>query len=199
MRSLWDRSVVLLEGLASSTQVYLPMQNPELELLNLLPQMAAIPEARYVTITGYGIGSTIYNDHVWASNDPDILSKIDTAELRPGVSRIQDALSPRLAEIANELNARTRDEVETARHIYSEPDFSFAHAVSGRDSVYTLSKPFMFRQSSDDNYFRGLIRLEISTDSIQAQISSGQVQLLRVILIVAFAAIVIGTIGALAL
>ncbi len=247
LQSLWDRSSVLLEGLASSARAYLPMANPELELINLPSQMAAIPEARYVTITGYGSGNTVYNDHVWASNDPDILSKIDTAEFRPGVSRIQDILTPRLEEIGTELNEAAREEVgeissniteltreaislalrtdtesqnrmndiqvtiqslqtritraltSMSRQISSQPEFSTSQLDPDGNVLYILFKPVMFRQGSDNNYFRGLIRLEISVEAIQAQISSGQTQLLRIILLIALVTITIGTIGALAL
>ncbi|MCL2472192.1 MAG: SpoIIE family protein phosphatase, partial [Treponema sp.] len=247
LQSLWDRSGVLLEGLASSTRAYLPMANPELELINLPAQMAAIPEAHYVTITGYGSGTTIYNDYVWASNDPDILSKIDTTDLRPGISRIQDELSGRLVDIGTELNSQARSAVgdlsknitdltqeavslalktdaesqrrmndiqvttrtfqsritaalsEIGKGVGSQPEFSTSNLPADRNRNFILFKPVMFRQGSDDNYFRGLIRLEISIDSIQAQITSGQRQLLITILVIAAIVIIIGTIGALIL
>jgi len=99
LKSLWDRSKVLLEGIASSARAYLPMaiqskgERGVLELMYLPSNSEVIAEARYVTITGYGINST-FTDHVWASNDPDINSKIDTSELHPGVTRLTDALSP---------------------------------------------------------------------------------------------------------
>jgi hypothetical protein len=54
----------------------------------------------------------------------------------------------------------------------------------------------MYRQGTEDVYFRGLIRLEVSIESILAEIAAGQVNLLRVILIVALAALTIGVIGA---
>jgi serine phosphatase RsbU (regulator of sigma subunit) len=246
LQSLWDRSTVLLEGLATNARTYLPSGNV-LELGFLPAQSAAIPEARYVTITGYGMGTTIYTDHVWATNDPDILEKIDTAEFQPGVSRIQDALSPRLEDISRELNEQARDEVqalslsiteltqegisiatrldlasrqrltdiqvttqalerrltesltEIAREIGSEPAFPRENLTWNSSPDYILFKPVMFRQGSDNSYFRGLIRLEVSIDSIRAEIIRGQLDLLRVILIVALAAITIGTIGALIL
>jgi hypothetical protein len=79
--------------------------------LGFLPaQSSALPEAHYVTITGFGTNS-IYNDHVWATNDPNILSKIDTTEFRPGVSRIHDSLSPTYDAFNEELNNRARNEV----------------------------------------------------------------------------------------
>jgi serine phosphatase RsbU (regulator of sigma subunit) len=246
LQGLSDRSTVLLEGLASSARAYLPSGNA-LELGFLPAQSGAVPEARYVTITGFGTGSTVFNDHVWASNDPDILSKLDTAEFQPGVSRLQDVLSPRLAGIAGELNERARVEIgdisrsigeltrealtistrtdresqqrlgdiqvttrsletrlteglaEIARQIGSEPEFSTEYISGGGNRTYIFFKPVMYRQGSDDNYFRGLIRLEVTIDSILAEIASRQRSLLGIILVVALAALTIGTIGALVL
>jgi serine phosphatase RsbU (regulator of sigma subunit) len=246
LQGLWDRSSVLLEGLAASARAYLPSGNI-LELGFLPAQTAAIPEARYVTITGYATGNTIYNDHVWATNDPDILSKINTAEFQPGISRIQDILSPRLEGIAQELNKRAQDEVgdlsksitgltqealslvlrtdaesrrrlddiqittrsletrlneqltEAGREIGSEPSFSIENITEDAGRTYIFFKPIMFRQGTEDIYFRGLIRLEVSVDSILREIAEGQRNILWVILVVALAAIIIGAIGALVL
>ncbi|MDR0449947.1 MAG: SpoIIE family protein phosphatase [Treponema sp.] len=119
LRGLWNRSTVLLEGLASSVRAYLPSGNL-LELGFLPAQSAAVPEALYVTITGYNSGPTLFEDHVWATNDPAILAKIDTAELRPGVSRLTDDLSPRLAEIGRELNDQARQQVGDLSRSISE-------------------------------------------------------------------------------
>jgi HAMP domain-containing protein len=246
LRGLWDRSRVLLEGLASNARAYLPGKDI-LELGFLPDQIAAIPEARYVTITGYGNGNTIFDDHVWASNDPDILSKIDTAELEPGVSRLQDLLSPRLETIGAELNQAARDQVgglsqaiseltregldiatsldaedmrrfvdiqvstlsletrlteqlaEIGREIGSEPAFSPDHLDWRGSRRYVFFKPVLYRQGQEDIYFRGLIRLEVTLESIQKQIARDQGDLLRIILLVALAALVMGTVGALAL
>jgi serine phosphatase RsbU (regulator of sigma subunit) len=57
----------------------------------------------------------------------------------------------------------------------------------------------MYRQGSEDTYLRGLIRLEVSIDSILQDIINGQRDLLRIILVVALAAIAIGAVGALVL
>ncbi|GHV68482.1 hypothetical protein AGMMS49928_08100 [Spirochaetia bacterium] len=244
LRGLWDRSSVLLEGLASGARTYLPSQNV-LELGYLVDQAEAVPEAHYVTITGFGGGSTIFNDHIWATNDPDILLKIDTAEFIPGVSRLRDAVSPRGETIAIRLNGRARADVgdlaksitaltqegislatetddqsrlrlqdiqvsvqsleirlnegltEISRGINSEPAFSLGeHQPVG---TFIFFKPVMFRQGSEDDYFRGLIRLEVSIETILAAIAEGQNNLLRVILIVALAAMGIGAAGALVL
>ncbi|QQO11368.1 SpoIIE family protein phosphatase [Breznakiella homolactica] len=245
LKGLWDRSTVLLEGLASSARAYLPSGNI-LELGFLPAQTAAIPEARYVTITGFGSESTVFSDYVWATNDPEILSKINTSELQPGVSRLEDILSPRLTGITEELNNRARLEVgaltesissltqeavslalrtdaasrerlsdiqvtirsletrlterltEIARQIGSEPAFSTENLAEDESRTYIFFKPVMYRQGSEDIYFRGLIRLEVSIDSIVEQIADGQRSLLRIIMIVALSALAIGTLAALA-
>jgi hypothetical protein len=245
-QGLWNRSAVLLEGLASSARAYLPSRNL-LELGFLPAQSAAVPEALYVTITGYNSGATVFDDHVWTTNDPDILAKIDTAELQPGVSRLSDALSPRLAEISRELNDQARLQVgdlsrsisglnqegaslalmsdtasrrrlediqvssrsletrltaqltEIAREIGSEPSFSLDISGHSKNQRYILFKPVLYRQGDEDYYFRGLVRLEVSTGPILDQIAEGQWQLLRIILLVALVALGLGALGALAL
>ncbi|MDR0598048.1 MAG: SpoIIE family protein phosphatase [Treponema sp.] len=246
LQSLRDRSAVLMDGLASSARAYFPSRNV-LEMGFLPAQMAAIPEARYVSITGYGSAGTTSADHLWATNDPDVLSKIDTADFEPGVSRLRDALSPRIEKLAEELNARARAEVgdlnasiasltqeglalglyndpeslrkfeniqETtrgleirltdrltgiAREIRSEPRFPTQRVDTSAGASFIFYKPVMFRQGSEDIYFRGLIRLEVSIDSIIEQISERQRSLLQILMIVALTAIIIGVVGALAL
>jgi serine phosphatase RsbU (regulator of sigma subunit) len=241
---LYSRSRVLLEGLASSARAYLPMGDQGAVEMGFLPaQSAALPEAKYITITGYRPGST-HNDHVWATNDPDILSKIDTKEFRPGVSRITDLLTPHYEQLSADLNNRARSEVgELSQSIVellqegqslairldasslqriadiqvtirslevnlterlsriggemlSYPEFSEESIFKDKNRTFIFYKPVMFRQGADDNYFRGLIRLEVSLDSIMDAIFHDQLVLLRTILIVALAATLMGIIGA---
>ncbi|MCL2834635.1 MAG: SpoIIE family protein phosphatase [Treponema sp.] len=250
LQGLWDRSRVLLEGLAANAKAYLPLKNV-LELGFLPAQMNSIPEAKYVTITGFNPDTAIFDDVVWATNDPDISDKIDTAEMSPGVSRITDVLSPRLADIANDLNTRSRQQIgnltdtinslnQEAREIAeqavntntqadtqrldqiqatlrgletklndtlsqigstigSEPEFSFDELSENSGTEYILFKPVMYRQGSEDYYFRGLIRLDVSISSIIKDIADAQQNILQIISMIALAAIAIGIIGALLL
>jgi len=244
LRGLHDRSRVLLEGLASSARAYLPMGDQRALELSFLPaQSRVLPEANYVTITGGRAGS-IYSDHVWATNDPDILSRIDTADYRPGVSRITDNLTPRYEQISTELNNHAKEAVgglsrsitrltmegtslasntdafsnqrfndievtirsleasltktltEISAEIGSQPDFLPEKIRRNSERVFIFFKPVMYRQGEEDNYFRGLIRLEVSIDSIMDAILRGQIVLLRTITIVALAAVLIGITGA---
>jgi serine phosphatase RsbU (regulator of sigma subunit) len=110
LQGLWDRSLVLLEGIAIGAQVHLPVQS--VFELSLLPnQTFAVPEVRYVTITGHIGDADFFEDVVWATNDPDIFAKIDTAEFQPGISRKTDILTPYLQEIASEFNYLARSEI----------------------------------------------------------------------------------------
>jgi serine phosphatase RsbU (regulator of sigma subunit) len=243
LTGLWDRSRVLLEGIASSARVYLPEQNL-LELGFLPNQIAAIPEARYVTITGFGSGSNINNDYVWATNDSGIFLKIDTDDLQNGISRLtNDNISAQLAAISDELNGQAREKVGTiiedipvltaeyntliasgdedaaartqnalrdlenqmmeelnaiGSEIRSEPAFSKERLSENTSINYLFYKPVMYHlQSTGDVYFQGLVRLEVSINSIRQEIAQGQQELLRVILIVALSAIGTGILGAL--
>jgi serine phosphatase RsbU (regulator of sigma subunit) len=246
LQSLRDRAAVLMDGIASSARFYFPAGNI-LEMGLLPAQMAAIPEARYVSISGYDIGgASTFADHLWATNDPDILSKIDTEDFEPGISRLHDQLSPLIEKLTADLNERARIEVadinstianltresialslndaenihryeniqETirgleiqladklaaiAREIRSEPRFPIQRVDTSAGSLFIFYKPVMFHQGSEDIYFRGLIRLEVSIDSIVEQISERQRSLLQILLIVALTAIVIGGVGALGL
>jgi len=247
LESLLDRSKVLLEGLASSTRTYLPLaiqsrgDRGVLELMYLPAQSSALPEANYISITGYGI-SSIYTDHVWASNDPDLESKMDTNELRRGTSRLTDELTPFYNDIATELNnrakeaagdisksigdlyqegitraldmspegVRRRNDIQVAitaqevklneilteltSELGSYPSFSIKKMTG--EKTYLFYKPIMYRSNTDDNFFRGLIRLEISLDSIAASIQRGQITVLTTIGVVAFIVLIIGTAGA---
>jgi hypothetical protein len=249
LKSLWDRSSVLLDGLASSARTYLPMaiqsrgERGTLELMYLPSNSAALAEANYITITGYGLNS-IHTDHVWASNDPDIDSKIDTTELRPGVTRLSDVLTPLYDDLAGDLNTRAqreagelsksittmtdqflalalrtdaqgermRDDIQAtinglnlklndiltriSGEIGSYPNFSTDNIGKAKDGKYIFYKPIMYRQMADNNFFRGLIRLEVSLDSIINEIYRGQMTILLTIGVVAFIVLLIGIVGA---
>ncbi|GHV81829.1 hypothetical protein AGMMS49991_03870 [Spirochaetia bacterium] len=283
LRGLWDRSTVLLEGLSANARDYLPGEDPadkkSVELASLPAQIAAVPEVRYITITAYNPKTPFFDDLILVSNDPDLRSKIDTDEFRPGISRLTDVLTPRLENIAGELNDRARAEVgelsaaiadlsrearelasitgytsinrihdiqlsirflETriseqlfaiSREIGSEPAYVIEPPVrsisdtlgglisgisrlaailtdkdnhasrraadlwSDENLTYIFFKPVMYRQGIEDVYFRGLIRLEVSIDSILNEITQGQREILKMILLVAGIVLVIGSIG----
>jgi serine phosphatase RsbU (regulator of sigma subunit) len=246
MEGLWDRSSVLLESLTRSSRVFMP-SNSVLELGYLPAQIASVPEAHYVTITGFGSGDTVDNNYVWATNDPEILSKINTEVMELGVSRITDSITPALTTLNEELNIQAREAVgdmtesiaqfnresmglllatseESLRrlediqvttrdlenritvildrisgHIDSYPAFNIDSMDMNRSQNYLLYKPVVFRQSTSDIYVRGIVRLEVSNETILTAIRDGQRSIIMTILYTAVIAIAIGSVGALVL
>jgi serine phosphatase RsbU (regulator of sigma subunit) len=186
LKGLWDRSVVLLEGMHSSTR-FLFQADTLTELRLLPPWIAAVPEARYLTITGCDTPSA-YEDRVWASNDPDIFSKINTPYLQPGISLLTDAISPLLDTMPwRELSGR----------IIAEPKYTLNYVSENDRFIFCM--PVDLMSYSGDRFFRGLLRLEVSVDSIIQEMRENQTLLERTILIIAIAVLVLGIIGALIL
>lgn len=239
---LEQRVNVLLESVSQGARSYLPARNL-LELALLPGQGAAMPEVRYVTLTGYSAGASASPDVVWASNDPGILEKIDGVSLEPGVSVLQDDLSGLLQEIASTINSRADEQVaelsaalqaltEEGRALAlrldaaSEARLSQISAVS-RDLETTLKqrlgeiadasvasypsfdpknlelearnylfyKPVLYRLGSEPVYFRGLVRMEVSTELIVAEVLRSREALIRSVAIIAAIALAGGIIG----
>lgn len=103
-KGLEDRANVLMESLSSGVRTYMPSQNI-LELSYLPSQSSALEEASYVTITGLNADGTNTNlDYVWATNDSEILEKIDSSEFNAGVSRLQNDAFKSIFEDCAKLN-----------------------------------------------------------------------------------------------
>jgi len=249
VKGLSDRATVLLDGLASNARVFL--SQGKIEDIGFLPaQMASIPEAMYVTITGYNPDTLVYEDQVWATNDPNILRKIDSQTLSPGFSRISDTVSPRLESLVFSLNSQAKERVgETPKNIFSlrkeasilaesseandnsnsevflrieeihdtlqlldnrmnetlskitvgarsEPEYSLENIMVSSNHRYIFFKPIMYWHDLEDEFFRGLVRLEVSVNPILNEMKAQQRALLKVNLLVALAAQAIGAIGA---
>ncbi|MBN1241575.1 MAG: SpoIIE family protein phosphatase [Spirochaetales bacterium] len=243
---LEQRARVLLESVAQGARSNLPGRN--LIELGQLPQQArALDEARYVTITAYGTGASASPDTVWASNDPGILDKIDTAELAAGVSVLEDPVSSIVEAAAKDIDAAAAAEVgalsESIASLQAEaralaarldaasqarvaelgaaardleltlteklgaiaeasvgstPRFDPA-AVSGETRTFIFWKPILFRQGNDGRFFRGMVRLELGTEIILADIRRAQQGLFAIIGGVALVALGIGIVGAIIL
>ena len=245
LQSLWDRSEVLLEGLAANTRIYLPQRN--LQALNSLPgQMNSIYEVQSVTITGDNPATPFFDDLVWATNDPNILQKIDTQEILLGVSRLGDALSLQLHTIVTEINNQAlervggllqiiadlyneireltepmegdtpidtqgleqiqlklrnyenmlNDTLSGISAIRSEPENFLDNFTITPDHQYIFYKPILYSSGSEDYFFQGLVRLEVSIDTILDDIDSEKQHLFVVILVNWLAAQAFGLIGA---
>ncbi|WP_444818622.1 SpoIIE family protein phosphatase [Treponema denticola] len=128
---LASNTQVLLESLSSGAKAYLPSKNV-LELGFLPSQVSALKEASFATITGVHIDNKkVGYNFVWASNDEDILSKIDTPDFVVGKSEL---LLPQLENVYKKLDAidkEARDSVgEIADEIQSLTDMTMLIALN---------------------------------------------------------------------
>ena len=108
---LQERIQVLMEGIASGAKAYLPGGNV-MELSYLPSQTKAIDEASYATVIGFPANESNTNlDYIWASNDEDILQKIDTQTLLAGISRLTDERLAPIMELCSSLRKNIFAEV----------------------------------------------------------------------------------------
>jgi len=243
---LEQRALVLLESVTQGGRSYLPNAENQLVELGALPKQAqAMEDAIYITVTGYGAeGKSTDPDVVYATNDPDILSKIDTPTYQQGTSSLRDGLSESLPSIISKINAeataslgqtatalaglnaegrslagnpspqaqaRLADIGATSRNYensISETLFALANkhwgslpgfdlqAAANTSGRYLFYKPILYRQGQDGVYYRGMVRLEVSTEKITAAVKSAYRSLLTIALTVAAIALALGIVGA---
>jgi serine phosphatase RsbU (regulator of sigma subunit) len=215
-RSLRDRANLLLDSLASSAGAC--FDRGAVWELSLIPsQMAGVPEVRSVTISGDDPGTPFFDDIVWASNDPDILDKLDSPDLIPGKSRLQDSLSPYLETIAADapeigiagplgdefaLYRNWSEAVETATAGTATPGAATAGAATLWEDIILTEGSFIFYKpipSSREPGLRGMVRMEVVLDPIFESLRARQRELLGTIVFIGCAAFLIGAAGALVL
>ena len=101
---LQDQINVLSDSLAAGVKNFMPTAN-FLEMGLLLNQIDAMDEVLHATIIGLPPdGSSTNLDHVWVSNDPNILDKIDTQTVEFGSSRYTDERIIPILEKMSEIN-----------------------------------------------------------------------------------------------
>jgi hypothetical protein len=252
---LRQRAQVLLDSVAQGGTTYLKSTDTYALELGLLTQQAkAMDDAVYLTVTGYGRDSKSTDPEiVWAQNDPDILSKIDTKAYEQGISRISDSLSPLIPTIVAGINEKAladigvidtelvnlnREASALSREI-ADPNTPRAKADQDRERLaqigamsrdygnaiaekllaignassgsipafdpavaastsrhYLFYKPIIYRQGQDKVYFRGMVRLEVTTDRITATVRAAITNLIRITLLIGALALALGIIGA---
>ncbi len=107
-----------------------------------------------------------------------------------------------LQELQNRIREYDQKMQTILKEISSEvriyPSFDTESNVI-EDMVYIFYKPVIYRQSGENVYYRGLVRLGVSTGGIIAEIKNSNILLVRQTLIIAAAAIAFGMIAALLL
>ena len=243
LTGLKQQASVLLESLNSGASSFLPSSNT-LELGLLPAQRTAMDDAVFVTITGKSSGNEEGFDYLWASDDGNIYSKLDTDQIIPGRSPLKDNIAPLIPDLEKEINQKADEELsdlvkqieelgtearqialrggneerltelqntisdidsqiqrgikEIGKTIRSYPEFDTESKVI-EDRTYLFYKPIIYRQTGDKTYYKGLVRLAVSTASIINEIENSSRVLIKQTLIIAALAILIGIIGSLIL
>ena len=108
--------------------------------------------------------------------------------------RLQE-LQKSIREIDTQIQRGMKDIGKTIR---SYPNFD-TESKNIEDRTYLFYKPVIYRQTGDDIYYRGLVRLSVSTARIINEIDNSSRVLIHQTLIIAAFAILIGIIGSLIL
>jgi len=177
LEGLWDKSSLLLEVLSYTAGASLVEENTDgFELIP--PWIVAVPEVFFVTVVGAG------GDVVWATSDPDVLSKIDTDDLLPGVSRLLEPVGPRLARAGFDPGA-------PAAGPFSEPEFVFRY-TSRRAKQFVLFRPVSYGGQTV-----GFVKMGICTGLIEEKIRSHVGTVRRRVLFAALVAFAVSATGVL--
>lgn len=144
---LHDRVNVLLDSLATGAKAYLPTSDI-LQMSYLPDQTQALPEAKYATITGLSANANSTDlGSVWATNDPDILQKIDTKTLSFGTSHVTGLVTNLITGKCTDLDKEASKQAgEIAQNIaeLNQEGISLAlrtddSSVKRRDEIATIT------------------------------------------------------------
>jgi len=100
------------------------------------------------------------------------------------ISRIEREINDKLATVANIVSVN--------------PDFKIEN-LSENQLVYTFYKPIVYRNKGRDTYFRGVVRMDVSIQSILEDIIKTQSDIIRITIIISLLALAGGLAGALLL
>lgn len=115
----------------------------------------------------------------------DATSQARLTQIAASARDLEKTLNERLARLAD-------------ASVASEPAFN-ATALGLAAEEFIFYKPILFRQGRESIYYRGLVRLSVSTETIVAQVKSARQTLIRSVAIVAAIALGIGFAGSFAL
>lgn len=114
----------------------------------------------------------------------DQASLNELAEIQETISRIEAEINDKLSTVSNVVQ--------------TYPEFDIAN-LSDETLIYTFYKPIVYRNKGRDSYFRGIVRLDVSINSILEGIIKTQSSILRITVIISLLALAGGLAGALLL
>ncbi len=163
-------------------------------------------------VAGASVLSDSLSPHVKAmAAEIDAKAQAEVGSIAEALQQLQDegrtlaalldeASQARLTQIAGSardlektLNERLASIADAS--VASEPVFDPTN-IADQASEYLFYKPILFRQGRETIYYRGLVRLSVSTASIVEQIIAARTTLFRSVAIVAAIALAAGVLGA---
>ncbi|MDC7236134.1 MAG: SpoIIE family protein phosphatase, partial [Spirochaetales bacterium] len=114
----------------------------------------------------------------------DSASLEELAVIQETISRIETEINDKLNTISNIVQTYPEFNIET---------------LSDENLVYTFYKPVVYRNKGRDSYFRGIVRLDVSINSILEGIIETQNNIIRITVIISLLALAGGLFGALLL
>ena len=123
-----------------------------------------------------------------------------TQEGRALATKLDEASQKRLAEISQSSRELERSINEKLFAIAdaaasSDPPFDVTKAAQpgGR---YLFYKPILYRRGQDQLYYRGMVRIEVSTDIIAAAVAQSRSTVVRIAILIGAGAVGLGLVGA---
>ena len=115
----------------------------------------------------------------------DAASRAQVKQFDDQISGLKRQVIAKLAEIGGKAR--------------SYPTFDTQNLLGSKNKQYLFYQPFLYQALNDSTYVRGLVRVEVSSQKIEQQITASRDQLIFVTLIVALIALGLGLVGALIL
>ena len=216
---LKDRVKTVMGNMSSGVQSYLDDGREKIaEIGAIVNQVDNFAEAHHATILSYEIDGKILNDgtrpldYVWATNDEDILRKINAVSFDAGTVRFESNdkyYAEECAKINHEARALVADLSNTsgeranlifkalneysAQHYNSYPEMSDDRL--DRDTTeYYFYWPVLYQKGNDtETFLQAMILMEVSTDTLVEQIDASH----RMVMSIAFVAAIVAAIIAL--
>lgn len=219
---LKDRVKTVMGNMSSGVQSYLDDGREKLaEIGAIVNQVDNFAEAHYATILSYEIDGKTLNDgsrpldYVWATNDENIVRKINAITFDAGTVRFESGdafyaekcveLNKQARAIVSDLSYTTGDNSnlifrklnEYSAEIYSSYPEMSDEVLDREKTEYYFYWPVLYQKGSDmQTFLQAMILMEVSTDTLVAQIDSSQRVVMSIALLASGIAAIIGLVSA---
>lgn len=225
IEGLKDRVKVVMGNMSSGVQSYLDDGREKLvEIGSIVNQTDNFVEAKNATILSYEIDGNPLSDgrrpmdYVWATNDENIVRKIDGSEFDAGTVRFNvldenfvstcESLNSGAKKIVEELSDTTGDKSnlifkklnEFSAKEYTSYPVMDDEKLDRNVTEYYFYWPVIYQKGrNNETFLQAMIFMEVSTDTLVRQIDSSKRLVMSIALIAAVLAAIIALVSAFAL